>query len=154
LQWLAQITGAEDATSWGVALLNNACERLTPTTSSTTATATPTHESTAAVAKRRARSCLMDMGDEEDPTQSQADDGGQPSRAAMAKVDLDAFLLLTDISPKCAALAFWMENKGNFPNFSLVKFSGLGAVRTTAESERDCSTAGNIIMDNQSMMLT
>jgi len=97
---------------------------------------------------------MMDLGDAEGPTQRQAGGDGPPSRAAMAKNDLEAVLLLTEINPKCAVFVFWMENKRKFAEFSLVAFSVLGAVGTSAESERDFSAARNFITNNRSTMLT
>lgn len=95
----------------------------------------------------------MNSSDEEDEVSGFSGTGATASPGEVAKAELEAFLRLTDVNKKCNALEFWRNQKDKFPLLALVAYSVIGAVGSSAASERDFSMAGNIITKNRSTLL-
>eukprot|EP00170_Pyropia_yezoensis_P003296 contig_13728_g3303 len=74
-------------------------------------------------------------------------------RAAMAKEDVEECLKLIAAGKATTPLAFWKENKARFRSLHVVACSVLGAVATSAASERDFSMAANSMRKDRSSML-
>lgn len=77
----------------------------------------------------------------------------EQTRASLAKVHLDSCLKAVATSRSKDPLEFWKENKECYPTLYLVACAVLGAVGTSAASERDFSVAASIMRKERSSML-
>lgn len=130
-----------------VTALREVCDRLEDPVA---AAVVPTPSPSRSRPSRAAWSCLADFTDEEDSM------GGmvpEQTQASLAKARLDSCLKVVATSRSKDPLEFWKENKERYPTLYLVACAFLGAVGTSAASERDFSVAASIMRKELSSML-
>ena len=152
MQTLARLTGSVDPNSKAVWLLKDLCDRMISPTQPASVRPTSTTTTAATKAMRRARTCLVESSDDDETQTHDQRNSAEVSHADAAKAELDAFLQLVDGNKKMDALEFWRNQNSKFPLLTLVAFSVLGAVGTSAAAERAFSTAGNIMTPNRSAL--
>lgn len=147
LKAASKMLGRSSVYNHAVTAVREVCDRLEdPVAAAVAPTPTPTRSGPS----RAAWSCLADFTDEEDSM------GGmvpEQTRASLAKVHLDSCLKAVATSRSKDPLEFWKENKECYPTLYLVACAVLGAVGTSAASERDFSVAASIMRKERSSML-
>jgi len=146
LRKLSELVNQPDPYGAAVASVRELCNSLAPSCiplASTTLAAAPRSS------RRRARSSLIDLLI--DGSNSAAVQQQSPSATACA--ELEAFLQLAEINQKQQPQHFWREYKETFPVLYLVACSSLGAVASSAASERDFSTGGAVMRKNRTRLL-
>eukprot|EP00170_Pyropia_yezoensis_P003297 contig_13729_g3304 len=146
---VARMLEAPSAYDKAVTALRDTCDRLMePAPSSPTAAA-----ATGSPRQGTAHAAWTSLPVFTDEDTMDAEVPACSGRAAMAKADVEECLKLVAASKATTPLAFWKENKARFPSLHLVACSVLGAVATSAASERDFSMAANIMRKDRSSML-
>ncbi|GAB0497124.1 hypothetical protein MMPV_008447 [Pyropia vietnamensis] len=123
------------------------CERTTKNSLQTPRSGSP---ATAALPPRAGWSVLTDFMDEEDSVD--AAPSGDTS-AAILRAELEESVNVPASSKPGDPLAFWWANMGRFWTLHLVACAVLGAVGSSAASERDFSQAGSTMRKERSRML-
>eukprot|EP00168_Porphyra_purpurea_P008961 TRINITY_DN216_c0_g1_i6.p2 TRINITY_DN216_c0_g1~~TRINITY_DN216_c0_g1_i6.p2 ORF type:complete len:344 (+),score=52.97 TRINITY_DN216_c0_g1_i6:1720-2751(+) len=129
-------------------LLRGVCDRLVEPTN--VETASPPAAPQGAPRGRGAWSSLPDYTDDEDSLGVEAP---ASTKAALAKAHLDECLQAVSTGKAKDPLQFWRENKGRYPTLYLVACAVLGAVATSAASERDFSVAGSVVRKDRAALL-
>eukprot|EP00170_Pyropia_yezoensis_P004372 contig_17879_g4385 len=105
---------------------------------------------TSAVPSPARWSCLTDFMDEEDTRDAPP---VRDTKAAIAKAELHECMSVAASAKPGDPLAFWRTHRGRFSTLHLVACAALGAVGSSAASERDFSQAGSIMRKERSCML-
>jgi len=144
---ISELVNQPDPYGAAVASVRELCNSLAPSS-------TPSDSTTLAAAprssRRRARSSLIDLLI--DGSNSAAVQQQSPSATACA--ELEAFLQLAEINQKQQPQHAWRGYKEKFPVLYLVACSSLGAVASSAASERDFLTAGAVMRKNRTRLLS
>ena len=141
-----ELVNQPDPYGAAVASVRELCKSLAPSSiplaSATLAAAPPP-------SRRRARSSLIDLL--VDGSNSAAVQQQSPS--SMAFAELEAFLQLAEINQKQQPQHVWRGYKEQFPVLYLVACCSIGAVASSAASERDFPTAGAVMRKNSTRLL-
>eukprot|EP00170_Pyropia_yezoensis_P001418 contig_6255_g1422 len=147
LKAASKMLGRPSVYNRAVAAVREMCDRLEDPVPAAVA---PTQAPSRSGPSRAAWSCLADFTDEEDSM------GGmvpEQTKASLAKIHLDSCLKAVATSKSQDPLEFWKGNKERYPTLYLVACAVLGAVGTSAASERDFSVAASIMRKERSSML-
>lgn len=126
------------------------CDRLTEPAVPTSTAAAPSAR--CAPRHRRAYTSPPDFTDDEESLGNNV--APESMKATMAKSQLEEFLSAVCLSKIKDPLLYWKQNKSLYFLMYPVACAVLGAVATSAASERDFSIAGNIMRKERSALLS
>jgi len=142
---MLQREGSHDA---AIGYVRAMCDKFSVPPSTTAAADAP--PSSVTDNELTAYNCMPAWSDDEDSRSAEA----LPSTQSLAaRNDLEKFISACRSTKKSDPLLFWRQNKERFPTLHPVACASLGAVGTSASSEREFSVAAHIVRQDRSSML-